>query len=158
MPLRDEGTNDDETDDDNASHGRRSDAGKGHATDEERRSGFERGGWAMGAFGDETGTLVTQTYQGADAFLFGRRTYAMFAGTWGAVEEMRTHPIGVAWNRVPKYVASTTLTCPHWENSTVLSGDLATAIRRTESPAGRRVAGSWQRRPDPIAARKRPGR
>jgi dihydrofolate reductase len=72
--------------------------------------------------------LITRTYQRADAFLFGRRTYELFAGSWGAIEEMRAHPIGVALKKTPKYVASTTLTGPRWANTAVLSGDLAVAI------------------------------
>jgi dihydrofolate reductase len=57
--------------------------GNGGATDEDRRSGFERGGWAMGVFDNESLTFINQTYQRADAFLFGRRTYELFAGYWG---------------------------------------------------------------------------
>ena len=111
--------------------------GNGGASDEDRRSGFERGGWARGAGDDETRTLITQTYQRADAFLFGRRTYELFAGSWGAIQEMRAHPIGVALNETPKYVASTTLTEPRWADTTVLSGDLAAAIGRLKAkPAG----------------------
>ena len=102
--------------------------GNGHATDEERRNGFERGGWAMGVFDDETSTFITQTYQRADAFLFGRRTYEIFADSWGTIPDMRAHPIGVALNETPKYLASTTLTDPQWADTTVLSGDLATAV------------------------------
>jgi dihydrofolate reductase len=113
--------------------------GNGHATDGERRNGFDRGGWAVGAFGDETGTFITETYQRADAFLFGRSTYEMFSATWGTVEEMRTHPIGVALNKAPKYVASTTLTEPQWENTTLLSGDLAAAVRELKARAGGEV-------------------
>jgi dihydrofolate reductase len=48
--------------------------------DVDRGNGFERGGWAMGAGDNETRALITQTYQRADAFLFGRRTYELFAG------------------------------------------------------------------------------
>ncbi len=102
--------------------------GNGGASDEDRRNGFERGGWARGAGDDETRMFITQTYQRADAFLFGRRTYELFAGSWGAIEELRAHPVGVALNETPKYVASTTLTAPRWEDTTVLSGDLAAAI------------------------------
>src|SRR5690348_16910043 len=102
--------------------------GNGGASDEDRRNEFERGGWARGAGDDETRALITQTYQRADAFLFGRRTYELFAGSWGAIEEMRAHPIGVALNETPKYIASTTLTAPRWADTTVLSGDLAAAI------------------------------
>ena len=110
--------------------------GNGGASDEDRRNGFERGGWAMGAGDDETRTLITQTYQRADAFLFGRRTYELFAGSWGAIEEMRAHPIGVALNETPKYVASTTLTEPRWADTTVLSGDLAAAIGELKAKPG----------------------
>jgi len=110
--------------------------GNGHASDEDRRNGFERGGWAKGAGDDETRTLITQTYQRADAFLFGRRTYELFAGSWGAIEEMRVHPIGVALNKTPKYVASTTLTEPRWADTTVLSGDLAAAIGELKAKPG----------------------
>ena len=102
--------------------------GNGHASDEDRGNGFERGGWARGAGDDETRTLITRTYQRADAFLFGRRTYDMFAGSWGATETMRAHPISVALDEAPKYVASTTLTEPRWARTTVLSGDLVAAI------------------------------
>jgi dihydrofolate reductase len=111
--------------------------GNGAATDEDRRGGFERGGWAMGVFDNETMAFIEQTYQRADAFLFGRRTYELFAGYWGAIDEMRAHPIGVALNETPKYLASTTLTDPQWADTTVLSGDLAAAIGELKAkPAG----------------------
>ena len=76
------------------------------------------------------------TYQRADAFLFGRRTYELFAGSWGAIEQMRAHPIGVALDKKPKYVASTTLTGPRWADTTVLSGDLAAAVGRLKARPG----------------------
>jgi dihydrofolate reductase len=110
--------------------------GNGGASDEDRRNGFERGGWARGAGDDETRTFITQTYQRADAFLFGRRTYELFAGGWGAIEELRAHPIGVALNETPKYVASTTLTAPRWADTAVLSGDLAAAIGELKAKPG----------------------
>ena len=69
--------------------------------EEDRRGGFERGGWAMPLFGGESETLVTEVYQRADAFLFGRRTYDVFASSWGAMEDMKTHPIGEALNSRP---------------------------------------------------------
>ena len=102
--------------------------GNGGASDEDRRNGFDRGGWARGKGDNDTHAFINQTYQRADAFLFGRRTYELFAGSWGAIEEMRAHPIGVALGETPKYVASATLTEPRWANTTVLSGDLAVAI------------------------------
>jgi dihydrofolate reductase len=110
--------------------------GNGAASDEDRRNGFERGGWAKGAGDDETRALITATYQRADAFLFGRRTYELFVRSWGTTDEHRAHPVGVALDKTPKYVASTTLTEPRWANTTVLSGDLAAAIGELKAKPG----------------------
>jgi dihydrofolate reductase len=96
--------------------------------DEDRRGGFERGGWAMPLFDNEAETFVTEVYQRAAAFLFGRRTYEIFAGSWGAIPEMSTSPIGTALNSRPKYVVSTNLTDPQWAGTSVLSGDVAAAV------------------------------
>jgi dihydrofolate reductase len=110
--------------------------GNGGASDEDRRNGFERGGWAMGAGDDETFSFITQTYQRAEAFLFGRRTYELFARSWGEVAEMRAHPIGVALNERPKYLASTTLTEPRWADTSVVSGDLTAGIGELKAKPG----------------------
>jgi dihydrofolate reductase len=96
--------------------------------DEDRRGGFERGGWVTSLFDNEAMTFLNQVYQRADAFLFGRRTYEIFAGSWGAMDDPGANPIWEALNTQPKYVASTTLTEPRWANTTVLSGDVAAAI------------------------------
>ena len=58
--------------------------------DEDRRGGFERGGWVAPAFDNEGGTFLNQVYQRADAFLFGRRTYELFAGYWACGSTWRT--------------------------------------------------------------------
>src|SRR5687768_16076562 len=88
--------------------------------------GFERGGWALPLFDNEAGTFLAEVYQRADAFLFGRRTYEIFAGYWGVRAD--SGPIAAALNTRPKYVASTTLTDPQWADTTVLSGDFAAAV------------------------------
>jgi dihydrofolate reductase len=106
-------------------------------SDEDRRGGFERGGWALPLFEDEAATFLEQVFQRADAFLFGRQTYEIFARSWGAIAEMRAQPIGVALNEKPKYVASTTLSDPQWTNTTVFSGDIAAALGELKAkPAG----------------------
>src|SRR6266536_5181022 len=117
--------------------------GNGGASDEDRRNGFERGGWALGMGDSETMTFINQTYQRADAFLFGRRTYELFAGYWGAeeraraaAEDPRNHPITDALNTKPKYLVSTTLTDPRWADTTVLSGDVAVAIGELKAKPG----------------------
>lgn len=96
--------------------------------DEDRRGGFERGGWAIPLLDTEAGDYLSQVYDGAAAFLFGRRTYEIFAPYWGAMINPSTNPIAAALNSRPKYVASTSLTDPQWAGTTVLAGDLATAI------------------------------
>jgi dihydrofolate reductase len=101
--------------------------------DENRSGGFERGGWARPLFDNEAMTFVDQVYQRADAFLFGRRTYELFAGYWGVRGD--SNPIAAALNTRPKYVASTTLTDPQWADTTVLSGDVAAAIGELKAKA-----------------------
>ena len=104
--------------------------------DEDRRGGFERGGWALPLFDNEAATFVDEVFQRADAFLFGRRTYEIFAGYWGVDREIRATPIAAALNTRPKYVASTTLTDPQWADTTVLSGDVAAAVGELKAKPG----------------------
>ena len=108
--------------------------------DEDRRDGFERGGWALPLYDSEAAEFLDQVFQRVEAFLFGRRTYEIFArswgtGSWGA--NQGNNPISVALNTKPKYVASTTLTDPRWADTTVLSDDVRAAIGQLKAkPAG----------------------
>jgi dihydrofolate reductase len=107
--------------------------------EEDRSGGFERGGWAMPHFDSETAALIGEVYQRADAFLFGRWTYEVFAGSWGTGSwgaNEGDNPISVALNTRPKYVASTTLTDPKWADTTVLSGDVAAAVGELKAKPG----------------------
>ena len=110
--------------------------------EEDERGLFERGGWAH--FDDEAGTAMEDIYQRADAFLFGRRTYESFAGSWGMWPDPGDSPIWTALNTRPKYVVSSTSFDPKWAPVTVLSGDLAGAVRELKAKVGRElhVAGS----------------
>jgi dihydrofolate reductase len=112
--------------------------------EEDRRGGFERGGWVTPLVDNEAGAHINEVYGSATAFLFGRRTYEIFARSWGKIAEMRTNPIGVALNSRPKYVVSTSLTTPEWADTTVLTGDIAAAIRdlKTEQDGELLVPGS----------------
>jgi dihydrofolate reductase len=101
---------------------------------EDERGVFERGGWAH--FDDEAGTVMDEIYQRADAFLFGRRTYENFAGSWGAWPDPGDSPIWTALNTRPKYVASTAPFDPKWPPATVLSADVAAAIRELKAKPG----------------------
>lgn len=113
--------------------------GNGPGTAEERAAGFGRGGWAIGKGDDGTREFIADTYRRADAFLFGRRTYDLFASSWGTIDEMRTHPVGVALNNAPKYVASSTLVDPVWSGTTVLHDDLAASIAELKAKPGREL-------------------
>jgi dihydrofolate reductase len=102
--------------------------------DEDRSGGFERGGWSVPHVDNETATFLNQVYGRAAAFLFGRRTYEIFAGSWGTMADPGAYkPIAEALNTMPKYVASTTLTDPRWANTTVLSGDVAAAVNNLKA-------------------------
>src|SRR4051794_28741244 len=107
--------------------------------EENRSGGFERGGWAMPHFDDQAVTVMDEIFQRADAFLFGRRTYEIFAGSWGTGSwgaNQGDNPISVALSTRPKYVASTTLTDPRWADTTVLSSDVAAAVGELKAKPG----------------------
>jgi dihydrofolate reductase len=101
-------------------------------SEEDRRGGFERGGWAIPLLDTEAMDHINEVYGGATAFLFGRRTYEIFAGSWGTGswgDDQGNNPVSVALNSRPKYVVSTSLTDPRWAGTTVLTGDIAAAVR-----------------------------
>ena len=107
--------------------------------DEDRSGGFERGGWAIPLFDDEAEASLVEAIGRADAFLFGRKTYDIFAGSWGTGSwgaNQGNNPISVAFNTKPKYVASSTLTEPEWDGTTVLSGDVAAAVAEVKAKPG----------------------
>ena len=87
--------------------------------------GFARGGW-VGAIADrpELARLALDDALGSDAMLMGRRTYEWFAGRWPS----RTGPLADRLNGLPKFVASSTLRDPAWNNTTVLRGDLLAEV------------------------------
>ena len=107
--------------------------GPGGPEEDERRR-FERGGWAH--FDDEASTVMDEIFQRADAFLFGKRTYEIFAGSWGTWDDPGNSPIWTALNTRPKYVASTTPFDPQWANTTALSGDVAVAVGELKAQPG----------------------
>ncbi|MEV4994141.1 dihydrofolate reductase family protein [Streptomyces niveus] len=97
-------------------------------SDEDRDGGFEHGGWSVPHFGPDLIQRMTDLVQRADALLVGRKTYDIFAATWPLAEA--DDPIGSKMNSVRKYVASRTLDTVSWQNSTLLTGDVAEAVAR----------------------------
>ena len=99
--------------------------------------GFDRGGWALPLGEGESEGYIGDFYQRADAFLFGRRTYELFAEYWGGVRRDDVDdPFVSSLNSRPKFVASNTITDPQWADTTVLSGDLESAIRELKAEPG----------------------
>ena len=89
--------------------------------------GFERGGWAF-AFerGPEGDAYKLDELLASDAQLLGRRTYEGFAKAWPSIDD----EAGFAekMNSMPKFVVSSTLRDPEWQNSTVIGADLPTEV------------------------------
>lgn len=104
--------------------------------DEDPSGGFAHGGWHMPFIDDLARKWITEGIAGAGGFLLGRRTYEIFAAYWpNAAEEEQT--IGRALNTLPKYVASRTLAEPlGWQNSSLLQGDVAEAVRALKRSDG----------------------
>ena len=98
------------------------------AADEDTSGGFRYGGWHLRYFDELSQKWVVENLTGADAFLFGRRTFEIFAAHWpNAPEEEQV--VAEPLNSLPKYVVSSTLTEPlEWENATLLKGEPADAV------------------------------
>jgi dihydrofolate reductase len=101
---------------------------------EEMDPGFTRGGWALPLGGEEDTQYILDTWRRPDAFLLGRKTYGLFETFWGARSD--DGGFGEAISSKPKYVVSDTLTEATWEPSTLLSGDVAAAIRDLRARPG----------------------
>ncbi|HET6760236.1 MAG TPA: dihydrofolate reductase family protein [Propionibacteriaceae bacterium] len=106
--------------------------------DEDRRDGFDRGGWLVPHFDEATGQFMDEVFREVDAFLLGRRTYEIFAASWPNATDPNDQ-VAKSLNTLPKYVASTTLEDPQWANSTVLKGDLASAVQELKERDGREL-------------------
>jgi dihydrofolate reductase len=101
-------------------------------TDEDRRGGFERGGWATPY---ATMEAAEESMANTGALLMGRRTYEDFYTVW---PNQTDNPFTEVLNKTQKYVASTTLQEPlPWVNSTLLKGDAAEAVARLKQEPGK---------------------
>jgi dihydrofolate reductase len=106
--------------------------------DEDRRGGFEHGGWQMRYFDDDFAKVAFEGMAETDAYLFGRRTYEIMAAYWP--NQPDDVPFAASLNGLPKYVASTTLSEPlEWQNSTLLHGDVAKAVAELKEQPGKNI-------------------
>src|SRR5947207_9843521 len=107
--------------------------------------GFGRGGW-VGRVGDrgreDAAKVLLDEALGAEAQLFGRRTYEFLAARWPS----RSGELAERLNGMPKYVVSSTLDDPAWNNSTVLRGDVVSEVSKLKKSLNGEivVAGSLQ--------------
>ena len=91
--------------------------------------GFKHGGW-VGRIGDrgrdEAAKVLLDEALGAEALLWGRRTYEFLAGRWPS----RTGALADRMNSMPKYVVSSSLEESDWNNTTVLKGDAVNEVSK----------------------------
>ena len=101
----------------------------GVVQDPDGKEGFRLGGW-FGEFGgkdlEEWNKVALDEALRAEAWLLGRRSYEFFGERW----RPRSGELADRLNSIPKYVASSTLEDPEWDNSTVLKGDVVTEVSK----------------------------
>ena len=105
--------------------------------DEDRRGGFERGGWALPYRDSVMGEVMAEGMADAGPMLFGRRTYEDFFRVWPGRKD---NPYTEVLDKAQKYVASRTLQEPlPWQNSTLLEGDAANSVARLKEQPGKDI-------------------
>ncbi len=96
---------------------------------------FTQGGWLMPHFDEDLGNFMNNVFVPAEGFVLGRKTYDIFAASWPQMNDP-ADPVGTKLNSLPKYVASTTLTDPEWNNSTVLGSDVVGEVAKLKEQSG----------------------
>jgi dihydrofolate reductase len=104
--------------------------------DEDRRGGFDRGGWTAPYADADMGPFLTSMFGRADALLLGRKTWEIWEPYWPQHDD---NPFGHAINALPKYVPSTTLADPTWQGTYVIDGDVEAAVRGLKAEPGREL-------------------
>ncbi len=105
--------------------------------EEDTTGGFTLGGW-MFDYADDSMEISAAGFDGKDRDLvLGRRTYQIFEAYWPYQPD--DHPIANTFNAAKKFVVSRTLTRLHWNNSTLLHGDVVAAISALKAKSGRNL-------------------
>jgi dihydrofolate reductase len=113
----------------------------GGGPDEDREGGFEHGGWQDRYAVEDAGgnDIIREWERKTEGLLLGRKTYEIFAGAWGVWDENAEGFQGEVtrtYNRVPKYVASRTLTEVSWQNTQLLGPDVPAAVEKLRAEPG----------------------
>ena len=103
--------------------------------DEDRDGGFLHGGWLVPYFDEKFVEIMTEWTKRAGAFLLGRKTYEIFAGSWPKSTDPADE-IAMALNTRLKFVASRTLDTLAWNNSHLLKGDVAEEVAKLKTQEG----------------------
>jgi dihydrofolate reductase len=98
---------------------------------EDSEGGFQHGGWLVPYIDEMFGSSMSEWTKRADAFLFGRKTYEMFAASWPNSSDPE-EPLNIR----PKFVASRTLDTVTWNNSHLLKGDVAQEVAKLKAQEG----------------------
>ena len=105
--------------------------------DEDRRGGFEHGGWAAPNNDEVMGRVMGEGMSQGGSLLLGRWTYEAFHAFW---PHQKDNPYTEVLNNTQKYVASTTLAEPlPWMNSTLLEGDVGEAVARLKEQSDKDI-------------------
>ena len=104
------------------------------APEEDRSGGFENGGWVKPHWDDLLGEDLGQLFGRPFDLLLGRKTYDIFAAYWPY--QPADDPIGSLFDRVAKYVVTSSTEPLGWRNSTALNGDPADTVRRLKQGDG----------------------
>jgi dihydrofolate reductase len=96
--------------------------------------------WHFPYFDDQMGAVVGEMMSGNDAILLGRQTYEQFAGYWPNADP--ADPTTEVMNGARKYVVSNTLTDAAWQNTSVITGDVATELTKLKADTRLGTTGS----------------
>lgn len=94
--------------------------------------------WHFAYYDENMGRSVTALMEGCDTLLLGRSTYEEFASHWPHQDTTRD-PMAALLNERPKYVVSTTLKEPTWQNTTVISGDTHAELAELKRKPGQDI-------------------
>jgi dihydrofolate reductase len=106
--------------------------------EEDRRDGFDLGGWLPPHVDETFGAFMNGVFERADAFLFGRTTYDIFASWWPNVAD-QDDPVATKLNSLPKYVATSRDDELTWSGAQRLEGDLAKAVGDLKQQPGQEL-------------------